>query len=65
LATGAKCELAWLKTPVGRTRLADDHVSTERNAVTVDFHDVTEVWGAGQQQVRNIWMKETSQKIAG
>jgi len=27
----------------------------DRAAVEQDFHDVKEVWGAGQQQVRNIW----------
>lgn len=26
-----------------------------RAAIEQDFHDVKEVWGAGQQQVRNIW----------
>lgn len=27
----------------------------DRAAVEQDFHDVKEVWGTGQQQVRNIW----------
>lgn len=27
----------------------------ERITIEQDFHDVKEVWGAGQQQVRNIW----------
>ena len=27
----------------------------DRAATEQDFHDVKEVWGAGQQQVRNIW----------
>ena len=27
----------------------------DRSAIEQDFHDVKEVWGAGQQQVRNIW----------
>jgi len=27
----------------------------DRAAIEQDFHDVKEVWGAGQQQVRNIW----------
>ena len=27
----------------------------ERNAIEQDFHDVKEVWGAGKQQVRNLW----------
>ena len=26
-----------------------------RWAIEEHFHDVNEVWGAGQQQVRNIW----------
>jgi hypothetical protein len=26
----------------------------DRAAIEQDFHDVKEVWGAGQQQVRNI-----------
>jgi hypothetical protein len=28
---------------------------SDRAAIEQDFHDVKEVWGAGQQQVRNIW----------
>jgi DDE superfamily endonuclease len=27
----------------------------DRAAIEQDFHDVKEIWGAGQQQVRNIW----------
>ncbi len=27
----------------------------DRVVIEQDFHDVKEVWGAGQQQVRNIW----------
>jgi hypothetical protein len=27
----------------------------DRAAIEQDFHDVKEVWGAGQQQTRNIW----------
>jgi hypothetical protein len=27
----------------------------DRAAIEQDYHDVKEVWGAGQQQVRNIW----------
>ena len=27
----------------------------DRAAIELDFHDLKEVWGAGQQQVRNIW----------
>ena len=27
----------------------------DRGTIEQDFHDVKEVWGAGQQQVRNIW----------
>jgi hypothetical protein len=28
---------------------------SDRAAIEQDFHDVKEVWGAGQQQLRNIW----------
>jgi hypothetical protein len=28
---------------------------SDRATIEQDFHDVKEVWGAGQQQVRNIW----------
>lgn len=28
---------------------------SDRAAIEQDFHDVKEVWGTGQQQVRNIW----------
>jgi hypothetical protein len=27
----------------------------DRATIEQDFHDVKEVWGTGQQQVRNIW----------
>ena len=27
----------------------------DRAIIEQDFHDVKEVWGAGQQQVPNIW----------
>lgn len=27
----------------------------DRSTIEQDFHDVKEIWGAGQQQVRNIW----------
>lgn len=27
----------------------------DRATIEQDFHDVKEVWGAGQQQVRTIW----------
>ena len=41
----------------------DPHASVEemletfadRATIEQDFHDVKEVWGSGQQQVRNIW----------
>jgi hypothetical protein len=29
--------------------------AADRATIEQDFHDVKEVWGAGQQQVRNIW----------
>ena len=28
---------------------------SDRATIEQDFHDVKEVWGTGQQQVRNIW----------
>lgn len=28
---------------------------SDRSAIEQDFHDIKEVWGAGQQQVRNLW----------
>ena len=30
-------------------------VFADRATIEQDFHDIKEVWGAGQQQVRNIW----------
>ena len=30
-------------------------VFSDRSSIEQDFHDVKEIWGAGQQQVRNIW----------
>jgi hypothetical protein len=30
-------------------------IFADRASIEQDFHDVKEVWGAGQQQVRNIW----------
>lgn len=30
-------------------------IGAERWAIEKTFHDVKEVWGAGQQQVRNVW----------
>jgi hypothetical protein len=30
-------------------------IFADRTAIEQDFHDLKEVWGAGQQQVRNIW----------
>jgi len=30
----------------------------DRATIEQDFHDVKEVWGSGQQQVRNIWSNE-------
>jgi len=30
-------------------------VLADRGAIEQDFHDVKEVWGAGQQQVRHLW----------
>jgi hypothetical protein len=28
---------------------------SDRSTIEQDFHDVKEIWGAGQQQLRNIW----------
>ncbi len=28
---------------------------SDRWAIEKHFHDVTEIWGVGQQQVRNLW----------
>jgi hypothetical protein len=30
-------------------------VFADRAAIEQDFHDVKEIWGSGQQQVRNLW----------
>ena len=35
----------------------------DRAAIEQDFHDVKEVWGAGQQQVRNIWTNVAAFKL--
>ena len=34
----------------------------DRATIEQDFHDVKEVWGAGQQQVRNIWTGTAAQR---
>ena len=36
--------------PIAKARAFADRATIEQ-----DFHDVKKVWGAGQQQVRNIW----------
>jgi hypothetical protein len=35
----------------------------DRATIEQDFHDVKEVWGAGQQQVRNIWTNLTAYNL--
>ena len=35
----------------------------DRATIEQDFRDVKEVWGAGQQQVRNIWTRPISVPI--
>ena len=42
-------------TDQGATPRASLEAFADRAAIEQDFHDVKEVWGAGQQQVRNIW----------
>lgn len=35
----------------------------DRATIEQDFHDVKEVWGAGQQQVRNIWTNAAAYQL--
>lgn len=48
------CEYFFCTDP-GATPRASLEAFADRAAIEQDFHDVKEVWGAGQQQVRNIW----------
>ena len=46
-------------TPMPASALANSveilEAFADRATIEQDFHDVKEVWGSGQQQVRNIW----------
>jgi hypothetical protein len=42
-------------TAYGNTVVEIIEAFADRATIEQDFHDVKEVWGAGQQQVRNIW----------
>jgi hypothetical protein len=35
----------------------------DRATIEQDFHDVKEVWGSGQQQLRNIWSNEAAYNL--
>lgn len=39
--------------------------AADRWAIEEHFHDVKEVWGAGQQQVRNVWSSTGSWNLCG
>jgi hypothetical protein len=47
--------LAYLCTDPGATAAAILEVMADRGAIEQSFKDVKEVWGAGQQQVRNVY----------
>jgi hypothetical protein len=49
-----RCESFFCTDPVATPREIIEAFG-DRAAIEQDFHDVKEVWGAGQQQVRNIW----------
>ena len=46
---------AFFCTDPGASRQEIIEAFADRATIEQDFHDVKEVWGAGQQQVRNIW----------
>jgi hypothetical protein len=46
---------AFFCTDPEQTAAAIIETFADRTTIEQDFHDVKEVWGAGQQQVRNIW----------
>lgn len=48
------CEFFFCTEP-GATPREIIETFADRAAIEQNFHDVKEVWGAGQQQVRNIW----------
>jgi hypothetical protein len=45
----------FFSTDPGATAVEIIEAFADRATIEQDFHDVKEVWGAGQQQVRNIW----------
>jgi hypothetical protein len=45
----------FFSTDPGTTAVEIIEAVADRSTIEQDFHDVKEVWGAGQQQVRNIW----------
>jgi hypothetical protein len=47
--------LAFFSTDVNASVQEILEAFADRATIEQDFHDVKEVWGAGQQQVRNIW----------
>jgi DDE superfamily endonuclease len=46
---------AYFSTDVALDARSILEIGAERWAIEETFHDVKEVWGAGQQQVRNVW----------
>jgi len=46
---------AFFSTDVNATVCEILETFADRATIEQDFHDIKEVWGAGQQQVRNIW----------
>jgi hypothetical protein len=46
---------AFFSTDPNATAVEIIEAFADRATIEQDFHDVKEVWGAGQQQVRNIW----------
>jgi hypothetical protein len=47
--------LAFFSTDPSATVFEILEAFADRAAIEQDFHDVKEVWGSGQQQVRNLW----------
>jgi hypothetical protein len=47
--------LAFFSTDTQATARQILETFADRATIEQDFHDIKEVWGAGQQQVRNIW----------
>jgi hypothetical protein len=46
---------AFFCTDTGASAVEILEAFADRATIEQDFHDVKEIWGAGQQQVRNIW----------